>query len=207
MRSALLRLSPALAAAFALAACLGDAAGPSEFPPGSVAFRYVRADTAGRPLGDTLSFTAEGAVTTDNYFTGTYAFGLRDTSFSDSTAVRVYGQQAQDDDTYDGLLLFVADPAVGTYECTAATPPLNCRFAASFTVGSSQDELASTPSVRVGARGGRVTITAIDGQRVRGTFSLQMRGTVDDVPDAALRITNGTFDVPLTSADTVSIRG
>ena len=104
MRSPLLRLSLALAAAFALAACFGDPAGPTEFPSGSVRFSYVRTDTAGTPLGDSLAFAAEGAVSTDNYFSGTYAFGLLSTTFSDSTAVRVYGQQARDEDeTYDGL--------------------------------------------------------------------------------------------------------
>ncbi|HEX8391699.1 MAG TPA: hypothetical protein VF665_05000 [Longimicrobium sp.] len=196
-----------LAAALALAACFGDPAGPTEFPSGSVRFLYVPVDSAGTALtADSVAFAAEGGVTTDNYFSGTYAFGLRSTTFEGDKAVRVYGQQAQaTEGTYDGLLLFIANPAVGTYTCTAATSPVNCRFAAAFTVGASEDEITSRPTIRVSARAGTVVITSVDGDRVRGTFSLLMRGQVGEQTDALLRLSGGAFDVPITSADSPSV--
>lgn len=197
---------PVLAAAFALAACFGEPAGPGEFGPGTVRFSYVPVDTAGAALGDSVAFAAEGAVTQDNFFSGTYAFGLLDTSFEGDQSVRVYGQQAQaTEGTYDGLLLFVADPAVGTIDCLPASLPSNCRFAATFTVGATEDDITSRPTIRVSARSGRVTITSVDGDQVRGTFSLLMRGQVGEQTDALLRVSSGTFDVPLTTSDTLSV--
>lgn len=207
MRSPLVRLVSAAAAALALAACFGDPSGPTEFPSGSVRFSYVPVDTAGTALADTVSFAAEGPVSLDNYAAGTYAFGVLTTTFADSQAVRVYGQQARDaEETYDGMLLFIADPAVGTITCTTATSPLLCPFAASFRVGDSEDAVASEPTIRVSARAGTVTITSVDGDRVRGTFSLLMRGLVNDQTDALLRVSGGTFDVPLTTSDTLTVR-
>lgn len=191
-----------------MAACFGDPAGPTEFPSGSMRFSYVRVDTAGVPLADSAAFAAEGPVTLDNYFSGTYAFGLLSTTFSDSTAVRVYGQQAQQTaGVYDGMLLFIASPAVGTVTCAPTGSPLTCPFAATFRVGASEDVLASDPTILVTARSGSVTITSVADGRVRGTFNLQMRGTVDDQTDALVRVSRGSFDVPLTSSDTPAAGG
>ncbi|WP_221305264.1 hypothetical protein [Longimicrobium terrae] len=208
MRSPLVRICCAFAAAIAMAACFGDPAGPTEFPSGSMRFSYVRIDTGGVPLADSVAFAAEGPVTLDSYFSGTYAFGLLSTTFTDSQAVRVYGQQAQETEgVYDGMLLFIASPAVGTVTCAVTSSPLTCPFAATFRVGASEDVLASDPTILVTARSGSVTITSVDDGRVKGTFRLQMRGTVDGQADALVRVSGGSFDVPLTSSDSLTVGG
>jgi hypothetical protein len=171
-----------------LAACK-DSNGPDRRLVGEAHFTY-----SGTVNGE---FDAEGRVTMANFETGTFAFAQRGHDRGNEMVI-IYAQEGRSDsDKYDGLLLALEKPAVGTVTCVESTP--DCPFFASFVLGQDDTSTAEPESMFFGTSG-QVTVTEIDDGRVRGTFSFSMAGLLGD-SDGEVEVRNGTFDLPLMDED------
>ena len=172
-----------------LAACK-DSNGPDRRLVGEAHFTY-----SGAANGE---FDAEGRVTLANFETGTFAFAQRGADRGGDEMLIIYAQEGRSDsDKYDGLLLALEDPAVGTVTCTESNP--DCPFFASFVLGQDDTSTAEAESMFFGTAG-QLTVTEMDDGRVRGTFSFSMAGLLGD-SDGEVEVRNGTFDLPLMDED------
>jgi hypothetical protein len=166
-----------------LSACK-DSNGPDRRLEGEAHFTYSGAVSG--------SFDAEGRVTLGNFETGTFAFAQRGDDGSGNDVLVIYAQEGRSDsDKYDGLLMAVESPAKGTVTCAESNP--DCPFFASFVLGE-HDASEADPEAMFFATAGQFTITEMDEDRVRGTFTLSMTGLVDD---SEVEVRSGTFDLPL----------
>ena len=173
-----------------LGACK-DSSGPDRRLVGEVHFTY-----SGAVSGE---YDAEGKVTAANAESGTFAFAqlVED----DGTDVLVlYSQEGRsDNDEYDGLLIALDEPAKGTVTCTESNP--DCPFLSAFVLGQDDSSTADPEALFFGTAG-QFTITHMDEDRVRGTFTLSMGGFVGNAA-GEVEVRSGTFDLPLLDDDDV----
>jgi hypothetical protein len=168
-----------------LAACK-DSNGPDRRLVGEAHFTY-----SGGVSGD---FDAEGRVTLGNFESGTFAFAQRGTNEEGTESLVIYAQEGRSNgNKYDGLLMALQDPAEGTVTCVESNP--NCPFFASFVLGQDDTSTADAEALFF-STAGQLTITDMDEDRVRGTFTLSMTGYVGDA-DGDVEVRSGTFDLPL----------
>lgn len=174
------RITLALAAAALVpAAACSDSTG-SGGKVGEVRFTYDGEESG--------TFQVRGSLTGSNADRGNYAVG----GF-DEGGVFVYAQKGRSGNRFDAVSIFVSDAEEGTYTCNQA---VSCDFGAVVFLGY---DLDSEDGAVYFSAAGRVTITEINDERVRGTFSF-------DMDDGFTEVTNGTFDVPLVDDDFASAR-
>lgn len=178
-------LAAVAAALLALAAC--DSATDSDIAAqGTVAFTYA-GDHAG-------AYDATGRFDRNRPGVGNFAVGSRAPIAGGAEALLVLSHVLRTGSSTlaDEFLFSVENPAVGTITCVAGQA--DCAFSALFFLGAnragSSEDIYSSAS-------GTLTITSINEDRARGTFSLQMEGVDDEDEPQAAQITSGTFDVPL----------
>jgi hypothetical protein len=178
-------LAIAAAALVAMAGC-ESATNSNEAGDGSVSFSYA-GDHAG-------SFSASGNYDRLRPNASNWAVGNRGQLETGEQAMGVYARSDRDDDLVDDFLLFVAEPTVGTFTCTADdvdTCPIGA-FLILGTTPTGSDSQAIYSSVS-----GTVNITAITEDRATGSFVLTMEGfTLEEEADS-VQVTSGTFNVPL----------
>jgi hypothetical protein len=182
-------LAIAAACGLALSAC-ESATNSDEAPQGSLTFTFA-GDTAG-------SYDATGRYNRRRPDEGTFAVGATG-QVAGGEALAVLGRVARVGNSVraDQLLMSVESPEVGSVTC--ATGDDDCPFGAIFVVGGTAGGDAEAAYTSLS---GTVTITSIDDDRARGTFSFQMEGfgVVGEEEPRLLQITGGVFDVPIVRA-------
>jgi hypothetical protein len=174
-----------------LAACK-DSNGPDRRLAGEVHFTYTGAVSG--------EFAAEGRVTAANAASGTFAFAQRAEDDEGKEILVIYAQEGRSgSDKYDGLLIGVERPAVGTVTCSGSTP--DCPFFSAFVLGQ-DDSTEAEPEALFFGMAGQFTITQMDEDRVRGTFTQSMEGFIGN-EDREVEVRSGTFDLPLLDEDDV----
>lgn len=187
------RFALAVIGALLLSACDNDVAAPDveATPAGEIRFRYS-GDRAG-------TFQAQGALR--RRLPGELVFGSYAAGFRDSTTLFVEGVQAGTRPKGDVLILAVAGfTGPGTYSIDLD----RCATASScsgmvFGLGVNMENDRLPPDRVYLTTSGSAVVTAVQDGRVRGTFSgvaaLFNLETSSRGPE--LRISDGTFDVPL----------
>ena len=174
-----------------LGACK-DSSGPDKGLAGEVHFTY-----SGAVSGE---FDAEGKVTAANSETGTFAFAQLVENEAGSDVLVLYSQEGRsNNDKYDGFVVVLQGPTKGTVTCTESNTA--CPFASAFVLGQDDSSNADAEALFFGTAG-QFTITELDDDRVRGTFTLSMTGFVGDA-DGDVEVKSGTFDLPLLEEDDV----
>jgi len=167
-----------------LAACQ-DIFGPDRRQVGEMHFTY-----SGAVNGE---FDAEGSMTLGNFRTGTFAYAQRGTDGNGNETLIIYAQEGRSNgDKYDGLFLALENTAERTVTCVESNP--DCPLFSSFILGQDDTSTGEAEAMFVGTAG-QLTITEMDDDRVRGTFTLSM--TALDV-DGGVEVRSGTFDLPVT---------
>ena len=179
-------LAIATLAFLALSAC--DSATESFIAPeGSVTFSFAGDDTG--------AYDATGGF--DRQRPGSSAFAVGSRGFlqngTEAMIVLSHVPRANDANVADEFLLTLENPAVGTVTCAADAE--NCSFSATFFIGATRTGATDVIYTSVS---GTVSITSLNEDRVRGTFTLEMESVVEEgETPRTTAITNGTFDVPL----------
>jgi hypothetical protein len=107
-------LSLAALALLPLSACK-DSSGPDRTLVGKTQFTYSGAVTG--------EFDAEGRATATNFENGTFAFAQRGRTAEGKESLLLYAQEGRaNSNLYDGLVLGIPQPGVGSVTCTATTP-------------------------------------------------------------------------------------
>lgn len=178
-------LAAAVAALLALSAC-ESATNSNVEALGSVAFTYA-GDHAG-------AYDATGRFDRQRPGVETFAVGSRATLQGGTSALLVlsHALRTGSSSLADEFLLSVENPAVGTVTCTAQQE--DCSFGALLFLGA--DRAGNTQDTYTSVSG-TVTITSINEDRARGTFSFSMEGVNAQDVVLTTEITSGTFDVPL----------
>jgi hypothetical protein len=172
------------ASLLAVSACDDDSTGSSLVAEGSVTFTYAGAEAG--------AYNATGRFDRNRPERGSFAVGGLAIQQGGEAAVVVYAQYARPDQLFDQFILSTEIAEVGTYTCE--TGDLTCPFGGFFFVGADVDGETESFYTSVG---GTLTITSVNEDRVRGTFSLQLEALdlSDDPP--SVQVTGGTFDVPI----------
>jgi hypothetical protein len=174
-----------------LGACK-DSNGPDRRLVGEVHFTYTGAVSG--------EFDAEGKVTAANAESGTFAFAQRAQDAEGKDVLVIYAQEGRSgSDKYDALLIGVEHPAKGTVTCTGSTP--DCPFFSAFVLGQ-DDGTEGDPEALFFGGAGQFTITEMDEDRVRGTFTQSMTG-FKGTQDGDVELRSGTFDLPVLDDDDV----
>lgn len=177
-----------------LAACK-DSSGPDRNLVGEVHFTY-----SGAVSGD---FDAEGKVTAANAESGTFAFAELAESSEGGDALLIYSQEGRSSsDKYDALLVVLDSPSTGTVTFTCTESDAECPVLSAFVLGQDDTSTADAEALFFGTSG-QLTITHMDDDRVRGTFTLSMLGFVGDEDNVEVEVKSGTFDLPLLKGDDV----
>lgn len=179
-------LAIATLALLALSAC--ESATESFIAPeGSVTFSFAGDDSG--------AYDATGGF--DQQRPGSSAFAVGTSGFlqngTEAMIVLSHVPRANDGNVADEFLLTLENPEVG--EVTCAADAEDCSFSATFFIGATRtgatDEIYTSVS-------GTVSITSLNEDRVRGTFSLEMESVVEEgETPRTTEVTGGTFDVPL----------
>ncbi|HSU12882.1 hypothetical protein [Longimicrobium sp.] len=180
-----------LAATISLAAC-GDSTG-SSVDPGSLSFTYTGARSG--------SYSATGAIvrTSDTTFAKQpFAVGAKGT-LQGQTFVSILSYRPVTSSTGDMVLFDLANvtgPTVLSLDAGCVAD--DCPFAGiAFDTDPDASEDESDFYL---FDSGTLSVTAVSGGRIRGTFS----GTATEFfGDATITVTNGAFDVPLVSPSRV----
>lgn len=186
----ILRRSLALAALslLAVAGCeKADPTRPNEVPSGELAFSYT-GDVEG-------GFSAEGQLDRRNVDEGTWAAGQRGISANGDDLLAVAAQVERADGLLDQIYFAMLDPAIGEFECTAATE--ECPFEGLFAVG--YEPVGEDAEHLYISSTGTVRITSLSSTRVTGEFVFRLLEAFPPVGSspAAVQVTAGTFDVPI----------
>lgn len=178
-------LAAAVAALLALSAC-ESATEPGLAPQGSVSFTYA-GDHAG-------SYSASGRYDRQRPGLTSFAVGSRAVLTGGAEALLVLSHVIRPNDPLlaDEFLLSVENPEVGTRTCTEDQE--DCSFSGLLFLGANR--AGATEDIYASVSG-TITITSINEDRARGTFSFQMQGVNPEDEVQTTQITNGTFDVPL----------
>jgi hypothetical protein len=179
-------LAIAAAAMLALSAC-ESATNSQTAAEGSVLFTYS-GDAAG-------SYNATGRFNRLRPDQNTFAVGGTGTISSGEEALAVFARFKRTDNAAlaDEFLISVENPEVGTVTCAVAetTCPIGAIFFIGSTVAGDTEDIFTSVS-------GTVTITSLNDDRARGTFSFAMEGfTLEEEDERVMQITSGTFDVPI----------
>ncbi|HST63282.1 MAG TPA: hypothetical protein VLK84_31515 [Longimicrobium sp.] len=176
----------AIAAAFglALSAC-ESATNSDEAPQGTLVFTFS-GDTAG-------TYDATGRFNRRRPDVGTFAVGAKG-PVTGGEALAVYGHAARTGilARADDFLMTVESPQVGSVTCAVGNA--DCPFGGIFFVGAVAGGEADAIYTSVS---GTVTITSINEDRARGTFTFQMEAFGVEEDPRTLQVTGGTFDVPI----------
>jgi hypothetical protein len=141
------------------------------------------------------AFEAEGKVTAANSESGTFAFAELAEDPQGGDALVLYSQAGRSgNNKYDALLVVLEDPAKGTVTCTESNA--DCAFLSAFVLGQDDTSAEDADALFFGTSG-QLTITHLDDERVRGTFTFSMSGFVGVDEDAEVEVQSGTFDLPL----------
>lgn len=178
-------LAFAAASLLALSAC-ESATESYTAPEGTVVFAYA-GDASG-------SYNATGRYNRLRSDLGTFAVAGTGqvATGEDALAVFAHAERASDNNLADEFLLTFENPAVGTVTCDAEET--SCPFSALFLLGATAgDDIEALYS----SVSGTVTITSINEDRARGTFSFQMEDIENTEELLTVQVTNGTFDVPI----------
>lgn len=179
----------AAASVLALSACEADSTGSQTVAEGTVVFSYT-GDDAG-------AYNATGRFNRLSPDEGTFAVGgIGDLETGDEGLV-VYARSLRNDQLADEFLLTVENPELGTYTC--AVEDATCTFGAFFILGADQTGDAEAIYTSVA---GTLTITSINDDRARGTFTFELEGFDLSEDPQTVQVTSGTFDVPLVPATT-----
>lgn len=177
----------AIAAAFglALSAC-ESATNSDESPQGSLSFTFA-GDTAG-------SYEASGRFNRRRPDLGTFAVGAtgRVSNGNEALAVFAHASRVGNSVRSDEFLMTMENPEVGFVTCQ--TGDEDCPFGAIFFIGATAGGDADAAYTSLN---GTVTITSVDDDRARGTFSFQMEGFGVEEDPLMVQVTSGTFDVPI----------
>jgi hypothetical protein len=177
-----------------LAACK-DSSGPSRNLVGEMHFTYTGAVSG--------EFDAEGKVSAANVESGTFAFGEIVEDPEGGDALLLYSQEGRSSsDKYDAMLIVLDGPAKGTFTCTEADT--DCAFMSAFAMGQDDSTTDDADALFVGTSG-QFTITEIDDDRIRGTFTLSMLGYSGVEEEVEVEVKSGTFDLPLLEPGDVSL--
>jgi hypothetical protein len=178
-------LAAAVAALLALSACESATDSNAE-PQGTLSFTFT-GDAAG-------SYDASGRFDRQRPGVGTFAVGSRARLQGTQEALLVVSHVPRPGTSSlaDEFLLSLESPAVGTVTCTAEEEA--CSFGALFFVGAARSGAAQETYSSVS---GTITITSLDDDRARGTFSFRMEGFAADQEPQTIQVTSGAFDVPL----------
>jgi hypothetical protein len=169
-----------------LAACK-DSNGPDRNLVGEVHFTY-----SGAVSGE---FEAEGKVTAANAESGTFAFAELAEDPQGGDALVLYSQVGRSgNNKYDALLIVLDNPAKGTVTCTESNT--DCAFLSAFVLGQDDTTTEDAEALFFGTSG-QFTITYMDEDRVRGTFTLSMTGFAGIEENVKVEVKSGTFDLPL----------
>jgi hypothetical protein len=169
-----------------LAACK-DSSGPGGNLVGEVHFTYSGAVSG--------QFDAEGKVTAANAENGTFAFAELAKSPEGGDALVLYSQAGRSgSDKYDALLVVLEGPAKGTVTCTESDA--DCAFLSAFVLGQDDTSTADAEALFFGTSG-QLTITHMDDDRVRGTFTFSMLGFAGTKDNVVVEVKSGTFDLPV----------
>jgi hypothetical protein len=193
-----LSLSALVVVALMLAGC-GDRnpIGPDPDPPvdTSIAFSY-----SGERAG---SFRVEGGTptaTNGDLRLGTWASGLRASGFPlNVMAVRV--GTAPMTDVFVLVLQNITAPGTYTLSPTCSSTTQNPCTMALLAFGYDWNAVNASPEREYRLAGGSVTVTSMDANRIRGTFSSNAFRFPEG--NQALTVTGGTFDVPIVNVTSV----
>lgn len=177
----------AAASLVALSACEADSSGSETVAEGTVAFSYAGADAG--------SYNATGRFNRLRPDQGTFAVGGMGELETGDEGLVVYARSVRSDQLADEFLLSVENPELGTYTCAA--DDATCTFGAFFILGA--DDTGNAQSIYTSVAG-TVTITSINEDRARGTFTFQFEGFDLSEDPQTVQVTSGTFDVPLVPA-------
>lgn len=182
------RIPAVLAAAALLATAACESATNSDpAAEGSVSFSY-NGDTTG-------TFNASGSYDRLRPSTTNWAVGNRGQLQSGQQALGVYARADRaGDDLVDDFLLFVEEPSVGTFTCTAETVD-TCPVAAFLILGTEPDGEESQAIYT--STTGTVNITSVTESRAVGNFTMVMEALDVSETPASVQVTSGTFSVPL----------
>jgi hypothetical protein len=178
-------LAIAAASLLAMAAC-ESATNSNENAEGTVSFSY-----AGAHAG---AFSASGSYDRLRPSSTNWAVGNRGQLETGEQAMGVYARSDRDDDLVDDFLLFVTEPTVGTFTCTADavdTCPVGAFLILGTTLSGDESE-AIYSSVS-----GTVNITSINEDRASGNFVLTMEAFTLEPSADSVQVTSGSFNVPL----------
>ncbi len=177
----------AIAAAFglALSAC-ESATNSDESPQGTLSFTFS-GDTAG-------AYDATGRFNRRTPNIGTFAVGATgQVNGGDALAVLAHATRPGTGlSRADEFLLSVENPVVGSVTC--AVGDADCPFGGIFFIGAVAGGEADAIYTSVS---GTVTITSINADRARGTFTFQMEAFGVEENPRTVQVTSGIFDVPI----------
>lgn len=183
------RISAALAATALLATAACESATYSDrVADGTVSFSYAGDNATG-------AFSASGGYDRLRPSSVNWAVGNRGLLETGEQALAVYARTDEDgDDMVNEFLLFVAEPQVGTFTCTADDAD-NCPVVGFFILGTRPDgEEAEAIYTSVS---GTVNIVSVSEDFAQGSFTLAMEEVDVEENPATVQVTSGTFNVPL----------
>jgi hypothetical protein len=182
------RLGLAVASLLAVAAC-ESATNSNESDEGSLSFSYAG--------GRTGSFNATGAYDRLQPNASPWAVGNRGVLQTGQSAVGVYARADRDGDALvDEFLLLIEEPQVGTFTCAEAGS--SCPVGAFLILGTTPN--GEDAQAIYASTSATVNITAINQDRATGSFVMSMESFDLDEAADSVRVTSGTFSVPLVRA-------
>jgi hypothetical protein len=173
----------AAASLLSLAAC-DDSTGSGQAAQGTVTFTYSGAETG--------AYEATGRFDRLRPDRGTFAVAGRGELETGGDGLVVFAHAQRADGRADELLLSVTGPRVGEFRCDEDAAAADCPIGALFFVGT--DVEGETEGFYSSVEG-TVSITSINEDRARGTFSFRLEGF--DLEPTEVQVTSGTFDVPI----------
>ncbi|HLL83918.1 MAG TPA: hypothetical protein VK420_14740, partial [Longimicrobium sp.] len=176
------RLAGTAALALALAACK-DSTGSGPNPSGDLSFTFT-----GAKAGE---FAASGAFDPDANDLPDYAaaFVVRGELVLIASDRLPSGRS--------NLFVLYAPPVTGVTTCTVTTAPNACFIRGEFLTGASSDPNQGNEGLFTGEVG-TVEVTELANNRVRGTFTITLRG--QGTVASEIEVRTGTFDAPFVSA-------